>query len=145
MIIEGLYKLLTADSGVVALLGNARSDQTTGLFPVIAPKEVTMPYVVYEQVGGDNSNMSMEGLNRTQTARFRFHCYAADYATARKVAQALKKALAALRTTLADPDVTPVLDILPSFEADGPVDTETRNTIYNRVIDFEVWYVDTTN
>jgi uncharacterized protein DUF3168 len=145
MIIEGIYKLLTADSGVSTLLGTSRSDGTNGLFPVIAPKEVTLPYAVFEQTGNDNSNMTMEGLNRRQEGRFRFHCYAADYKTARALAQAIKKAFAAFNGTLGDPDATPVGDVTPAFEADGPIDTETRATIYNRIIDFYVWYVDTTN
>lgn len=144
MLVEGLYKLLSTDSGIIALLGNARGDQTTGIFPVVAPKEVTVPYIVYEQAS-NNISMSMSGINRTQEGRFRFHCFAADYPTARKVAQAIKKTLGGLVGTLTDVDATPVQDATPNFEGDGPIDGELRNTIYHHIIDFDIWYVDTTN
>lgn len=142
MLEEGFERLLTADAGVKALLGSARSDGTNGMFANLAPKEVTIPYIVYEKLSGD-PNETLEGLNKFQTARFRFKCYAADYPTAVKLAHKVRMALGGFAGTLADVDATPLQNALPIFESDLPEEFALRATIWGRVIDFEFCFVDT--
>jgi len=143
MLEEGLTKLIAGNSGVNTILGTNRSDKTNGIFPVLAPKEVTVPYIVFEQVSND-TNETLEGVNKLQDARYRFKCYAADYHTAMKLYHKLKMALAGFTGTLGDGDATPVSYCTPIFEAALPIEEAYRATIWGRVIDFRIFYTDTT-
>ena len=142
MLEEGVVKLLATSANVTSLLGTNRSDKTNGVFPVLAPKEVTVPYIVYSKLSED-SNETLEGLNAFQTARFRFKCYAADYPTAVKLQRAVKLVLGGYSGTLADADATPLNDALPVFVGDVEPEEILQGTIYARVIDFDFAFVDT--
>jgi hypothetical protein len=139
---EGLVNLIAGNSGVNAILGTNRGDKTNGIFPLLAPKEVTIPYIIFEQVSND-TNETLEGVNKLQDARYRFRCYAADYPTAMRLYHKLKMALAGFTGTLTDADATPVQYCTPVFEAALPIERELRATIWGRVIDFKIMFVDT--
>lgn len=140
MIFEGLHKLLAADTTLKALLGNARGDKTDGIFPMVAPKEVTVPYVVYLQVRA-TPLISYAGANRLTYTRWRYLCHAADYTTAKKVAEAVKGVLNGYKGTLTDSQATPVESSFLAFESDS-VDQDLKATIYNCVVDIDMQYVD---
>ena len=142
MLVEGLYLLLKADSGVQTQLGTpgTRSDQNSGIFPVQAPEECTMPYIVYQQVGADQV-ISFAGVNRTQEARFRFSCYATTYLGAKNLVKALKNVMNGLLTTLPDSEATPVMGAWLETEDDG-VESFTRGTIYADYVDYRIWFTD---
>jgi hypothetical protein len=141
MLPEGLYYLLSHDSNVLALVGTSRSDNTTGIFPSLAPREVTLPYVVFGQIVGGSPANSFDGRNQFQEARYRFRCYAADYKTAKRLAEAVKLALDGLLTTLNDG--TRVEGAQYILEADQ-VEPALRGTIYGTNVDFMIRYVDLT-
>lgn len=142
MLEEGLVKFLAANSGVNTLLGTSRSDKTNGIFALAAPKEVTLPYIVYEQTSSE-PNETLEGVNKFQGARYRFKCYAADYPTAAHLCHKVRMALTGFIGTLGDSDATPVQYCTPVYEGPLPVEFEERFTILGRVIDFNILFVDT--
>lgn len=144
MLEEGLVALLAGNAGVSTLLGTHRSDGTNGIFALEALKDVTVPYIVYEQVSSD-PNETMEGLNKFQGARYRFKCYAADYPTAARLCHAVRMCLGGFIGTLADKDSTPVQYCTPVFEGALPVEASLRATILGRAIDFALLFVDTTS
>src|SRR5258706_8793145 len=102
MLVEGITALLAANSGMQLQLGtpSTRSDRGTGIFPVQAPDEVPVPWVVYQQVSGNPLQESMQGTGRLTTARLRFTCYGSTYKQAKTLAQALKSALLGCDGTL---------------------------------------------
>lgn len=141
MLVEGLQAYLSADVTLQALLGTvvSRSDNTTGIFPVIAPDEVPMPYMVCQQVSGNPLQESMEGTGRLQTARWRFSCYGTTYKNAKQLAAALRISLEALFGPLTGS--VQVEGAWLKLEADD-AEPIPHGTIYTTHIDFEFEYLD---
>jgi Protein of unknown function (DUF3168) len=120
MLVEGLAALLATNNGVKQYLipgGVSRTDKTTGVFPGFAPKEVSVPYIVYAQASGDQDR-TMQGSSALQQASFQLELYAASYYTAKKLAQAVKALLAGYTGTLTDTDQTTVEGIWLTHEGD---------------------------
>src|SRR5260370_13464308 len=94
MFAEGLVAFLAADSGVNGILGTpaSRGDKTNGVFPNIAIKEATMPYIVYLHISA-RPVISFAGPNRLTYARWLLSCYGAPYGTAKTLAEKIKRAL----------------------------------------------------
>jgi len=141
MLPEGLHFLLANDTNVKAIVGVSRSDGTSGVFPSLAPREVTIPYVVFNQIVGSSPANSLDGRNIYQEVRYRFRCYAADYKTAKRLAEAVKLALDGLLATLNDG--TPVQGADFIMEADS-VEPALRGTIYGTNVDFAIRHIDLT-
>lgn len=145
MLVDGIHAVLAADAGMIALLGTkaSRKDSQDGLFPTLALSTCTMPYVVYQQVGGSPLQESFEGTGRLQSARFRFTCYGTTYKQALRLANALKRAMLSLGGVLrpSSADKTEVHGSWLRLEAD---DSESipHGTIYASHRDFEVIYLD---
>lgn len=95
MLVEGIFEFIAADSGVQAQLGtpSTRPDKTTGIWPVQAPDEPLVPWIVYQQISGNPLQTSMQGTGRLQTARIRFTCYGSTFKQAKSLANALKLCL----------------------------------------------------
>jgi hypothetical protein len=142
MLVQGLNNVLAADAGVKALVGTptSRKDGTEGLFPVFAPDNCNMPYVVYSQVSGNPTTTSFQGTNKLQTARWRFSCYGQNYKTAKLLQKALKTALIGLLGTLAvgNAEVRGAWVLLEADEAESL----PHGTIHVSHIDFEFLYLD---
>lgn len=148
MLVEGIQAYLAADTGMQAVLGTTppavRSDKTNGLFPAIAmaSADLSMPYVVYQQVSGENDVVSMQGTNRLQVARWRFSCYGGTYKQARQLGQALKYAMLQMDGPL--PGTSTKADVHGSWcrlEADD-IETIPHATIFAMHLDFELRWLD---
>ena len=58
MLVDALQTYLSSDAAVSTQLGIPRSDKTTGIFPVTAPSQVPMPYIVMSQITGEPTTTS---------------------------------------------------------------------------------------
>ena len=95
MLSEGIQAYVTADSGVKAQLGtkSSRADSTDGMFPTLAPSSCSMPYIVFQQVGGSPLEEMFEGTGRLQSSRWRFSCYGTTYKQAKTLSKFLNLAM----------------------------------------------------
>lgn len=143
MISDGLQAYLAANVGLQALLGtpNTRSDSMTGIYPLIAPEEVPLPYIVFQQVGG-NSPMVMEGTSALIFSRWRFSSYGSTFRNAKKVAKALKMAMISMPLgALPGSSNAVAMGAWWMLEADD-AEPIPHGTIYATHMDFEVNYID---
>jgi len=101
MLVEALQIALTTEPTITALLGTptARPDSTNGVFPVQAPDQPTMPYVVIEQSSGDPLAVIMAGTGPLTSERWRVSCYGSTYSHAKKLAKAVRLFLLSLTGT----------------------------------------------
>ncbi|MBI3936768.1 MAG: DUF3168 domain-containing protein [Betaproteobacteria bacterium] len=101
---------VTGYAGVSALIG-------TRLYPQIAPKNVTLPCIVYQR--GDPPPERFPVMGGADVgivkATFAFDCYAATYLTARALADQVRQALQRWSTTTG----TTVEDVFVIDESDG--------------------------
>lgn len=93
MIETELNTYLLANTAVAVIVG-------TKIYPVLAPKEVVAPFLVYSKVSGSRL-MTHNGFANSQTPRLQVSCYAPRYLTsgteigARSLAEVVKTALEA--------------------------------------------------
>lgn len=143
MLVEALQGILTTDPGMQALLGlpAARPDSTNGVFPVQAPDQPSMPYLVMSQVTGEPMFVTMQGTSAMATERWRFSCYGTTYSNAKKFAKYVRHFL---------------IDILPGNSTAGSIafsgaycvmevdeaEPIGRGTLFSTHVDFNIVYVD---
>jgi Protein of unknown function (DUF3168) len=132
LLLQGIYAQLAADSVIVAL--------GAGVYPLLAPKESALPYIVYSQVGADIVS-SFDGTNRLQSARLRCSCYGSSYSVAKQVAAAVKNSLNGLFVTLSEG--TRVEGSWLEMEDDS-VESDLQGTVFASHVDFRMMFVDTT-
>jgi hypothetical protein len=142
MLVEAIQTYLAADAGCQVQLGttSSRSDHTTGIFPMIAPGQVPMPYIVLQQVSGEPLQTSMAGTGRLQSSRWRFSAYGTTYKNSKLLAQALRDAL----NSFAGYFETQAVQIQGSWlklEADD-MEEVAHATIYGTHLDFDIMYLD---
>ena len=101
MLVESLQTYLTADAGVRAQLGIPRADTTSGIWPVQAPDETAVPWIVFQQISGSPLQESFQGTGRLKTSRWRFTSYGSTYAQAKRLAQAVIDAMLGMDGTMA--------------------------------------------
>ncbi len=134
----GLNKFLSTSPLITAILGTSRSDSTSGVFPVLAIGEATMPYLVYQRVSGKPVT-SYQGANKLQEARIRLSVYAASALKAVQLAEAIKLTFAVWTGTF--PDGTPVQNVTLEMEADD-AEPIPHGTIYARHMDYSFQFID---
>lgn len=144
MLVEGIQAALSADASVQAQLGTPaqRSDSANGLWPILAPEECAVPYVVYQQVSGDALQTSFQGTGALQTSRWRFSCYGSNYKQAKATAKVIRLALLALNGSLpGTSSKTQVEGSWLKMEAD---DSEPipHGTLFATHLDFEINFLD---
>ena len=141
MLVESLQTYLAADAGLQAQLGTpaSRPDNQTGIYPISAPGNVAMPYLVVQQISGEPLQTSMAGTGRLQTSRWRFSCYGTTYLKAKLLARALREALLAFY-----PYSGQGVQIEGSWLKLGADDFDEipHGTIYASHCDFEIVYLD---
>jgi hypothetical protein len=144
MLAEGLVALLLADTPTVAILGTpaARGAEepdgvdTSGIFSGQMPEGAALPAIVYFDVHQD-STMTMDGPDTFTIGRMQFSCFGENYADAKHLARAVRRALEAFQGTLADgTEVDSIRRVseLDAFE-EGPA-------AYMTPVDFEIAYRD---
>jgi hypothetical protein len=140
MLAESLQTYLTADAGIRAQLGNPRADTTTGIWPIQAPDEPAVPWVVYQQVSGSPLQESFQGTGRLKTSRWRFTSYGTTYKQAKALAQALINAVLGMDGTHAAGQ-TEIHGAWLKLEMDE-AESMPRGTIFASHADFEINYYD---
>lgn len=140
MLSTGLFNLIKNDSGVQAIVGTVatRSDRVPGIFPVLAPKECTTPYVVYSQHSGDPIK-SMDGANKTQFAVYTIMCCAADYPMLKKLSKAIKALLDGYTGTLSEGTL---VESSFCFDRGDDIEPQLKGTLYKSRIDVELTFAD---
>lgn len=135
---DGLFEFLTSDALVKSLLGTNRGDGTKGIFSTLAPEDVTLPYIVYKQVG-QTPNVVFEGVNRLQESRYRFGCYGSPYKSAKQLARAVTFALNGYAGTWTNgiEIQSATMEFVGDDEEDIP-----RGTIFASHVDIHFWWVD---
>jgi hypothetical protein len=142
MLIEALQTYLAADAGMQAQLGTpaSRLDKTTGIFPLLAPDQVPMPYVVMQQASGSPLQESTAGTGRLQTNRWRFSCYGTTYKNAKTLAQALRLAMISMLGAFSEAAIQ-VSGAWLKLETDD-AEPILHGTIYATHLDFEIVFLD---
>jgi hypothetical protein len=142
MLVEALQTYIAGDTGMQAQLGtpSTRKDGTSGIFPMIAPGQVPMPYVVLQQISGQPLQISMRGTGRLQTSRWRFSCYGTTYKNTKLLAQALRDALNSLYGTFSSAKVM-VQGSWLRLEADD-MEEIPHGTCFACHCDYEIVYLD---
>lgn len=114
----GIYSALTNDSDVSGLV-------STRVYPVIAPQNVTAPYVVYQRITGAHLN-DLDGSLGISDVRFQVDAYATTYAQAKTLAGYIKTALgaSALKSRLL---------------TDQDFDYDLTAEVYRVSMDFKIW------
>jgi len=145
MLVEELQSVLTTDPGMVALLGTpqARPDSTNGVFPVQAPDQPTMPYLVLMQVSGAPLQTSMAGTGALTRERWRFSCHGTTYKRAKKFAKDVRDFLISLLGMM--PGGTAFIQgAWIKLEADDQ-ESLGKGTLYKVHLDVEFEYLDLDN
>ena len=154
MLDTGLNWFLETNAALAALLNpggagsspcvNKRADKTSGIFPVTAIDKPTLPYIVTLQISSTPNNV-MEGVNRFQTARFRFLCYGSNFTNAKQLAYTLKQQLQGFKGIWYSlKDNSPQVEVQGAWLASwgDNAEPEAHNTILTSVIDFNINFVD---
>lgn len=132
MFVDGLYNLLVGTSSITSLLGTSRKDGTSGIFPSIAPEEVTMPYLVYTEVHREVV-LVYAGVNAFQTIRMQFSAYGSVYRQAHLLANAVKALVESFTGQLSEG--TLIEQVLPQLEMDQP-EPIYKGTKYAVILDY---------
>jgi len=115
-----LYSLLSADEGVLALV-------STRIYPLTAPQEAEMPFVVYTRVSS-NRLYSLTGYSNLEYPRMQVDCYGVTYSEMKLLSEAVIAALRSSTTFGTEQD-----DPQEMFEEDGT---------FRVSIDFAIWNQD---
>lgn len=134
MFVEGLVKLLATDPGVKALINPIGARTDNGIFPVVALKDVTYPYVVYQEIHSQPV-ISFQGTNPTTEYRYQFSCVAASFKLAKQLSNAVKNVLDGFIGPLGDPDNAALLQSIKLAENDDAV-VDLKATAYMIALDY---------
>jgi hypothetical protein len=112
-----LYTLLSGNAGVVALVA-------TRIYPLTAPQEAAMPYVVYTRVSSGRL-YSLTGYSNLEYPRMQVDCYGTTYSEAKLLSEAVVTAIRAATTF--------------GTEQDDPQEMFEEDETYRVSIDFSIW------
>jgi len=143
MLVDALQSLVTTDPTLAALLGSpaSRPDSTNGVFPVQAPDQPSMPFLVYSQVSGEPLSVTYEGTGRLTEERWRFSCYGTTYRNAKKFAKTLRLFLLNVKPSAAIAGISRWFGAYCVMEADE-AESIGRGTLFSSHIDFNIVYDD---
>ena len=136
MISDALFWILTGPPGaaITALLGK----DATAVFPGEAPSGQANPYIVFEQIGGEDE-MTLDGPTGRGYVRFRFSCYGSKYRDSKQLARAVKQTL--LKFTGTCPDGTQFDNAQTDLEGDT---FQSAPLQYVTAPELAITYIDTT-
>lgn len=138
MLVEALQISLTTESSIATMLGTAasRPDSTNGVFPVQAPDQPTMPYLVLSQASGEPLGETLNEVPTLNSERWQCACYGSTYSNAKKLAKAVRAFLLSLRGTAGDVAVSGCYCKLEVDEGEPLL----RGTLFCTRLDFEITY-----
>jgi len=127
MISDGIFTLLSTNSGVSALVG-------TRVYPMRLPTAPTLPAITYKVVGGQSDEtLSTSGM---QKQRWEFNCFGATYSDANKTREAVRQALnGPIRTTLVDGEYLQECELIQYVDFDEPDALQ-----YRCMVEFYLWF-----
>lgn len=126
MIESALLALLTANAGVAALAG-------TRIYAVQLPQQPTLPAVTYELVS-DRRQGTFTGPAGLPGSLFRVHSWAAGYAAAKALANAVRAALDGYQGTVGGETIQAAI-------LEGQTDIyEPEVAIWRTVGDYRLWW-----
>jgi hypothetical protein len=135
MLEQGLWKLLTQDSDVSALVSNR-------VYFVLAPKGSVLPQIVLSRVAtGDIYDVS--GATGFRDALFQVDCYATDYYSTRAISLAVRMLLESYKGNLPDVDTTPVSAVFTEKDWDMPYEQGGKGFVFRSLLEFRVHHYDT--
>jgi hypothetical protein len=143
MLVEALQIALTTEPTVTALLGtsSSRPDSTSGVFPVQAPDQPTVPYIVLQQATGDPLAVMLSGTGPLTSERWKISCYGSTYSHAKKLAKAVRVFLLSLT---GDAGSISLSGAYCKMEADDAEPLQ-RGTLFSTHLDVDFVYRDATN
>ena len=137
MIEQGLYELITTDSGITSLA-------TGGVYWMLAPKGAAVPYIILSRVAtGDTYDMA--GATGLRDGLFQVDCYASGagnvgYYQARAMAVAVRELLESYKGTLPDTDSTIVDAVFTEKDWDMPYEEGAKGFVYRALLEFRIWH-----
>ncbi|VVB52221.1 Uncharacterised protein [uncultured archaeon] len=137
---EGLFAFLSGQSSLTSLLGTSRSDGSNGIFPIQAPGNAVLPYIVYQRVSGAPVYV-YDGADKFTISRFRISMYSSTQKGATKLAVIVRSILKNFVGTFADPDATVVQNTMLELEADD-AESVPHGTIFACHQDYSFSYID---
>jgi hypothetical protein len=99
---------------------------------VIAPQEVTAPYIVFFKVSAPREH-SHDGASGLARARFQFSIFAETYLGAKQIAQALQGILQGYKGTSEGVEIGGIF-------YDNEVDMGYEDALYHIAVDYIVWH-----
>jgi hypothetical protein len=145
MLIEALQNVLAADAGMQSFLGTpqTRSDQTNGIFPVQAPDQPTMPFLVLSQVSGDPMEETLDGTGRLTSERWRFSFCGSTYKQAKQLSKYLRSFVISLYGAM-PVGACEIQGAWVKLEADD-AEALGKGTMYSAHVDVQFNYIDSDN
>ena len=134
LIEEALIKFLLAQTFVTTYLTS--SDDTKRLYPVIAPQNVTAPYIVVFKVDGPRDH-SHEGSSHLANPRFQLSIYSTTYAEAKAIAAAVQAVLEGYTGTMGGAGGVDVNGVFYENETDL---YEEETKLFHVAVDYKMWH-----
>ena len=130
---EGLKEFLIANAAVNAIISGR-------IYPNKLPQTVTMPALTYQRIDTPRvHSMDSSGATGTAHPRIQFDCWAASYASAKGLADALRGALNGHVGTMGA--VNPVT-VQCALQADERYDDFADAGIMRVTCDFIIWHIE---
>jgi hypothetical protein len=135
MIEKGIYKLLTADAGVSALVSNR-------VYWILQPKGTSVPSIVLSIVATDDT-YTFQGASGLRSALIQADCYASNYYDSRATSKAVRLLLENYRGNLPDADATSVQGCIVEKDWDMPFEEGGKSFVYRALLEVRFIYNDT--
>jgi hypothetical protein len=141
MLVEVLQIALTTEVSIATLLGTptTRPDSTNGVFPVQAPDQPTMPYLVLAQSTGEPLTVMLAGTGPLTSEGWKISCYGSTYANGKKLAKAVRLFLVSLTGDAGDISLSGAYCKSEIDEAESL----QRGTLFGTHLSFDLTYRDT--
>ena len=128
---DAIYTRSQAVTALPALVG-------TRVYPTVAPKSATKPYVVFRQVfGADQAHMG--GSAGNVDTRFQFDCHASTSKVAEEVARAIRDGFHGFRGSSSGVFITSCLEKDTVDDYEEPKQSGSVDEFVTRV-DYDIWY-----
>jgi len=130
----GIYQKLRDDPGVSSYVGGR-------VFGSKAPKDSTLPMIVWTVVLTDDSSTHMQGASGFRKKRFQFDSYARKYVDSVKTSDAIRAALEQFAGTL--PDGSACNGCIIVRDMDFPYEPGSSGYIHRHLLEVDVMYTET--
>lgn len=130
-----IYSELTSDADISGAVG-------TKVFPSIAPRSASHPYIVYNIISGQHTHHMTGGSGLTKR-RLQFDIYATTEASVDSIADDLRELLDFFRGDMGTENLSVRVVMLVDEQSSISEASDGSEThIYKRIMDFEVWHTE---